>query len=220
MKDQECATTKTCSNCNEQKELTEFHKRLDKFVPKCKVCVAEYTKAYRENNRKLINDNAAVYRENNREVLAQRSRDWYETADKKSVSERMKQYRADNKEQVNAAQLAWNSKNQDKKRGYGRKTYRNNPESYARNTAVRRRMQKQAIPAWYDAVAVNDIYKEAATLSAKNGQVYHVDHIVPINHPLVCGLHVQNNLQVLTAKDNLAKSNKLVDDIVCSQPRG
>lgn len=55
---------------------------------------------------------------------------------------------------------------------------------------------------------IDEIYRRAQVLTAQTGVVYSVDHIVPINHPKVCGLHIPCNLQVITLEENVRKSNK------------
>jgi hypothetical protein len=62
-------------------------------------------------------------------------------------------------------------------------------------------------PAWANKDAIKEIYLEAQKLSKTTSVKHHVDHIIPLRHPLVCGLHVENNLQILTKDENIAKSN-------------
>lgn len=62
---------------------------------------------------------------------------------------------------------------------------------------------KDATPPWVSKKELREIYKNCP-------EGFHVDHIHPIRHPLLCGLHVPWNLQYLPAADNLKKRNRLV----------
>lgn len=53
-------------------------------------------------------------------------------------------------------------------------------------------------------------YLEAQRLTLETGVEYVVDHIVPLAHKKVCGLHNDANTQVVTADFNKAKGNTFI----------
>jgi len=65
----------------------------------------------------------------------------------------------------------------------------------------------KATPKWVDLSKIQEFYNTAMALGMHTGEWYHVDHIVPLRNPRVCGLHNEFNLQVITAKDNMKKHN-------------
>jgi hypothetical protein len=83
-----------------------------------------------------------------------------------------------------------------------------NPGEDARRAAKRRAAKLQATPTWADEKLIAEFYETAAGLSMLTGEWYHVDHIVPLQSPFVCGFHSQHNLQVLEGKENFKKNNR------------
>lgn len=52
-----------------------------------------------------------------------------------------------------------------------------------------------------------EFYIEAALKTQMDGVKYEVDHIVPLIHPQICGLHNEWNLRVIPEEENRVKSN-------------
>jgi hypothetical protein len=73
---------------------------------------------------------------------------------------------------------------------------------------IRKQRVKRQTPLWADIDKIRDIY-----VNRPDG--YHVDHIIPLKGELICGLHVENNLQYLPAKDNISKKNKWKESDTC-----
>lgn len=70
-------------------------------------------------------------------------------------------------------------------------------------TAKRRARLRERTPKWANLERIRDVY-------TKCPKGYHVDHIVPLYGELVCGLHVEWNLQYLTPFENCSKNRKYV----------
>jgi len=83
-----------------------------------------------------------------------------------------------------------------------RKKYNENNRGKVRAANARRRAAKnKATPSWCELDKINEFYDNCP-------EGYHVDHIIPLQGEVVCGLHVLDNLQYLSAFDNLSKGNK------------
>lgn len=88
-----------------------------------------------------------------------------------------------------------------------------NPAKY--NSYVRKRQASKlnAAPEWANDFFIAEIYDLAVRRTRTTKIKWHVDHIVPLQSKLVCGLHVHTNLQVLTAVANRVKGNRAWPDM-------
>lgn len=118
----------------------------------------------------------------------------------------------------------WAEANREKRRDISKRYVKNNKEArqetstayrlansglYAAHFKMRQQRKRQAMPIWADPIKIGRIYKACARIVQVTGIKHHVDHYFPLKSDVVCGLHNEFNLRIITAFDNLSKSNAL-----------
>ena len=102
----------------------------------------------------------------------------------------------------------WRKDNPEKVKEMQKGRYAKNPTKGKIEASLRHKRAKQALPKWANKNYIKLFYQIAQEESEKVGYKVTVDHIVPLRHPLVCGLHNEFNLQFLSASENSRKRNK------------
>lgn len=131
-------------------------------------------------------------------------------ANNKKRSNSKKIWAKQNKEAVVASKQRWLENNPDKRKESSSSYMKRNRSYYAEYASLRNRHMKHACPIWANKEDIISVYKEAEYFGLE------VDHIIPLKHPLVCGLHIWDNLQLLSRRANAKKNNKfsLNEDLI------
>lgn len=186
---------KTCGRCRTAKPVAAFPKReKGLFSSWCRECHrARYREWYLENRTANLARNAA-YRSSNKDRVRAYNAAWV----------------AANKEIHRAMSLAWRERNAERVKENSRRYSKENAARRASIQRLRQAQLKQAMPPWANDFFIEEIYRLASLRSKLTGIKWHVDHIIPLRNPLVCGLHCEANLRVVPASVNARKHNKFV----------
>lgn len=163
---------------------------LERYKQKHPGLAAKRAKEWAAANRDRVNAN---HRRRYAEDFAKKSGPVYEAEKRKQ--EKIKAKRGPKPEPIGraASVMKWRKKNWVKYLSYHRL----------------RNIHKQcAKPLWASDEAIAAIYEESKRRTLETGIPHCVDHVIPLRGRLVCGLHVETNLQVLTVSENARKQNK------------
>jgi len=164
----------------------------NKLKPGCYECKKQKQKIKQKEQKAEIKSKKAKYYEQNKERILKINEQWRKNNTKRMAELRKNRYEK-NKEQQAIQSKSW---------------YKNNPGIVRAKQAKRRAVKKTAVPCWADKKQIKKIYKQACELTKLTKIQYHVDHIFPLKSDYMCGLHVETNLQIITAKENILKSNQ------------
>ena len=156
---------------------------------------AEYNKAYRIKNK---------------EKAYQRIKEW-RAANPEKWKEQSKRYAEKHQDKVSAKSLRWKKANPERAAEISKKTRLKNKARILATKAKNRASKRNRTPIWVDKDhlwLIKQAYELAVLRTKQFGFSWHVDHTIPLNGKNVSGLHVIDNIQVISGFENLLKNNK------------
>lgn len=193
--------TKICKACKGEKSISDFPKNKnmrDGHLHKCKTCEYARVKEWRKRNPERVSYLLVKWRAENPEQVKQHLRKHY----------------IKNATRIGLVRNARYEKNREKELAQCKAYQSNNPAYRNKKNATRRAAYVLALPKWLtpiQQVQIDELYEIARAKTVQTGRKHDVDHIIPLRAKNVCGLHVPWNLQVLGARENNRKFNKVME---------
>lgn len=190
---------KKCNRCLDEKEYFEFGNdktKKDGLSTLCKICKRKKAKEIRNTDeyrsKKRIWSKEEYWRK--KEIINKKHREYF-ARNKEKVLLKCKEYYYNNKEKY----LIWSRINRA-----------NNSGKYRKYVADHRARTLKLLPEKVDHAKILDFYILADKMTKDTGIKYEVDHIIPLSGKGKKGLHTEDNLQVITLKENRKKGNKTI----------
>jgi hypothetical protein len=205
-----------CKSCGTTKAAAEFYRDARKkngLVGECRDCWNS-----RRKRRYALADKSALSGKRKAEYFRNRDRICAQVKasnlrNREAYLERNRRYAAQNAERKRLAAAAWRAADPIRAKQSARNArIRNSARVYSANKR-RAAQQIRAVPGWADMDAIRRFYADAKAFADATGKPWHVDHIVPLRSDVVCGLHCEANLQVISGAENLKKTNKWWPDM-------
>lgn len=213
---------KTCINCKQEKELSEFHKNSrnsDGLHKKCKFCRCNYNKKdyhlhkeqhkpsrtnYYINNKKSLNSYRSLYKKENPDKELKWRKIRY-SRHKKEICQRLRtKYNSDSNYRLKSIlrHRIWTALNENVK---------------SKRTKELIGCSLEQLKSYLQQTAIKNGYKDF-NINDYSGREYHIDHVVPCERfNLKCSYHQKlcfnhTNLQILTKEKNLKKGAKHINE--------
>jgi hypothetical protein len=202
---------KICSECNIEKDESEFRKievvkgTLHKICKKCH-------KVKYQTNKEALNEKRRLKYKNNSEDILEHGRK-YHSNNKESIRERKRLYRISKREAINERARNKYKTNPEPKKKSASTWQKNNPDKHSASNSRRRADKLNQTPKWSNLKETALFHKEATMITKETGIRYSVDHKVPLRHPYVSGFDTPANLEVITLEANIKKGNRWWPDM-------
>lgn len=218
VKPHECAAIKQCTKCGQVKPLDSFDRKRSQ-CKRCRLDAANQRYAqlpqtrqskivsmirWRVANPEVKRQCDAIRYERDRELILRQKQAYHERSYTETIRPYKSAYNA--KPEVIASKREYNQR-------YHVEYYAKHKAEYLAKYIARRSLKARALPSWANLKKMESLYGEARRLTALTGIKHEVDHIIPLTSDVVCGLHVEINMRVITRYQNRKKSNCLFEDI-------
>jgi HrpA-like RNA helicase len=178
-------------------------KNKEKYLEKSRSTrKAYYQRTYKPRPRVLLT----------KEQKAERRRSWVE-ANRHRLRELARRHREKDRAAYTAKLATWYEQNRERAKANAIAWRKENADRAAALSAAKRAIKAAAS---VDLTAeererIVAIYRERDKRTAETGIPHHVDHIIPLSRG---GKHHPDNLQILTAVENMKKRTKLPEEVL------